>query len=76
MIGRDSRGHWVAQEQRGLRGGLFVNRTEAVKYAKFESFNYPHAVVVVSGVLELDTACAGVRSLQRAEIGRDRRRVA
>jgi hypothetical protein len=57
MIGRDSGGHWVAQEKDGLRGGLFVNRAEALKYAKFESGNDPHAVVMVSGSLELDTSC-------------------
>jgi hypothetical protein len=78
MIGRDSKGHWVAQEQGGLRGGLFVNRAEATKYARFESGNDPHAVVMVSGVLELDTVCAGARSLQQrhAEITRHHRRVA
>jgi hypothetical protein len=78
MIGRDSRGYWVAQEQGGLRGGLFINRAEALKYAKFESGNYPHAVVMVSGTLELDTACAGARSLQQeyANVVTDRRRVA
>ena len=25
FIGRNKRGHWVAQEQNGLYGGLFVN---------------------------------------------------
>src|SRR5665213_4307085 len=33
FIGRNSRGDWVAQEQSGLYGGLFVNRAQAVKYA-------------------------------------------
>jgi hypothetical protein len=54
MIGRDSRGNWVAQEQGGARGGLFVDRAGALKFAKFENGNHPHAVVWVSGVLELD----------------------
>lgn len=78
MIGRDSGGHWVAQEQAGLRGGLFLNRAEAMKYAKFESGNYPHAVVMVGGVLELDTSGAGARGLQQqcTEIVAQRRRVA
>jgi hypothetical protein len=61
MIGRDSRGNWVAQEKSGGRGGLFINRAEALKYAKFESGDYPHAVVMVSGPLELDTSCATAR---------------
>ena len=56
MIGRDSRGNWVAQEQGGARGGLFVDRAGALKFAKFENGNHPHAVVWVSGVLELDTS--------------------
>jgi hypothetical protein len=55
MIGRDSRGNWVAQEQSGARGGLFVDRAGALKFAKSECGNYRHAIVWVSGVLELDT---------------------
>ncbi len=58
MIGRDSGGHWVAQEQSGLRGGLFINRTEALKFAKFESGNHPHAVICVGEILELNTGFA------------------
>lgn len=33
LIGRDRRGNWIAREQNGLFGGLFVNRAEAIKYA-------------------------------------------
>ena len=58
MIGRDSRGNWVAQEQSGARGGLFVDRAGALKFAKFESGNHPRAVVWVSGILELNTSAA------------------
>ena len=58
MIGRDSRGHWVAQEQNGARGGLFVDRVGALKFAKSENGNHPHAIVWVSGVLELDISHA------------------
>jgi hypothetical protein len=53
-IGRNSRGNWVVQDQRGLCGGLFVNRAEAVKFAMFENGNRPQAVVMVPGILELD----------------------
>jgi hypothetical protein len=62
MIGRDSRGHWVAQEPSGTRGGLFVNRGEALKFVKNENAVHPHAVVLVSGILELDTGVAAVIS--------------
>jgi hypothetical protein len=54
MIGRDSEGHWVVQDQSGLHGGLFVNRAEALKYALFENGRQPQAVVMVPGTLELN----------------------
>jgi hypothetical protein len=54
LVGKDSHGHWVVQDQGGRRGGLFVGRTEALKYAMFENGNRPEAVIMVPGVLELD----------------------
>jgi hypothetical protein len=55
LIGRNSRGNWVAQDSGGLRGGLFVDRVQAVKFAMSESGKRPQAVVItVPGVLELD----------------------
>ncbi|MGB9043917.1 MAG: hypothetical protein WCC81_15760 [Pseudolabrys sp.] len=54
LIGKDSRGNWVVQDDRGLCGGLFVNRTEALKFAMFENGNHPQAVIMVPGVFELD----------------------
>ena len=53
-IGKDSHGHWVVQDQQGLRGGLFVDRAEALKFAMFENGNRPQAVIMVPGVLELE----------------------
>ena len=54
FIGRNSRGQWVAQEQNGLFGGLFVNRAQAVKYALFENGHHPETVVELSRGIELD----------------------
>lgn len=54
QIGRDSHGHWVVQDDRGLSGGLFVNRAEALKFALFENGHRPQAVVMVPGIFELD----------------------
>ena len=54
LIGKNSRGNWVVQDQKGLCGGLFVDRTEALKFAMFENGNRPQAVIMVPGVLELD----------------------
>ncbi len=54
LIGRNSRGGWVAQEQNGLYGGLFVSRAEAVRYALFENGHHPEHIVASPGALELD----------------------
>jgi hypothetical protein len=54
MIGQDGRGNWVVQDQSGVRGGLFVDRAEALRYVRFENGNQPPAVVAVPGILELD----------------------
>ena len=53
-IGKDSHGNWVAQDQQGLCGGLFVDRAEALKFAMYENGNRPQAVIMVPGILELD----------------------
>jgi hypothetical protein len=54
FIGKNSRGNWVAQEQNGLYGGLFVNRAQAVKYALFENGHHPETIVELSHEIELD----------------------
>jgi hypothetical protein len=51
LIGRDSHGNWVAQDQAGSRGGLFINRAEAVRFAMRE--NGCRAAVMLPGVVEL-----------------------
>jgi hypothetical protein len=54
FIGRNSRGNWIAREQNGLFGGLFVDRAQAVKYALSENGNHPLAIVELSREIELD----------------------
>ena len=54
LIGRDSHGNWVAQDQQGLCGGLFVSRAEAIRFARLENGNRPCATVMVPGVLEIN----------------------
>ena len=56
FIGQNSRGQWVAQEQKSLYGGLFVNRAQAIKYALFENGNHPETIVELSHKIELDMA--------------------
>ena len=54
FIGRNSRGNWVAREQNGIFGGLFVDRAQAFKYALFENGRHPETIVEVSREIELD----------------------
>ena len=54
IIGRNSRGNWVAQENNGLFGGLFVSRAQALKYALFENGHHPETIVLSTTIIELD----------------------
>ena len=53
FIGRDNRGNWVARDRAGLCGGLFVNRSEALRFAMQENGRRSRAVIMVPGILEL-----------------------
>jgi hypothetical protein len=54
IIGRNSRGNWVAQETNGLFGGLFVSCAQAMKYALFENGHHPETIVLTNNIVELD----------------------
>jgi hypothetical protein len=54
FIGRNRRGQWVAQEQNGLYGGLFVSRAQAIKYALFENGHHLETIVELPREVELD----------------------
>jgi hypothetical protein len=54
FIGRNSRGQWIALEQNGLYGGLFVSRAQAIKYALFENGQHPETIVELPRGIELD----------------------
>ena len=64
FIGRNGRGQWVAQEQNGLFGGLFVNRAQAVKYALFENGQHPEEIVELSRCIELDMTVRHAATVQ------------
>ena len=53
FIGRDSGGNWVVRDQAGFCGGLFVNRSEAIRFAMRENGHSSRAVIMVPGILEL-----------------------
>lgn len=54
FVGRNRRGNWVAREQSGTFGGLFVSRAQAFKYALIENDHRPDTVVEVLHEIELD----------------------
>jgi hypothetical protein len=54
FIGKNRRGQWVAQEQNGLYGGLFVNRAQALKYALAENGHHPETIIELPREIELD----------------------
>jgi hypothetical protein len=56
MVGQDSRGNWVVQDQSRTRGGLFGDRIDALRFVRSENANRTQAYVAVSGVFELDMA--------------------
>lgn len=55
FIGRNRRGQWVAQEQNGLYGGLFVSRAQAIKYALFENGHHLETIFELAREIELNT---------------------
>ncbi len=55
LAGRDCKGHWVVKDQKGLCGGIFVDRAQALKYAMYEVGRRMQSVIMVPGILELDT---------------------
>ena len=76
MIGQDSRGNWVVQDQDGVRGGLFVDRAEALKFARSENGNRAPTVVTVLGSLELNIDHKPAPFSQPAGLDWHQRRVA
>jgi hypothetical protein len=76
FIGKNSRGNWVAQQQNGLYGGLFVNRAQAVRYALFENGHRPETIVELSREIELDMSSKLPCSDYIADASMNPRRVA
>ncbi|MGY2843686.1 hypothetical protein ACVIWU_006437 [Bradyrhizobium sp. USDA 4509] len=54
LVGRNRAGYWVALEQRGFFGGLFVNRAQALKYALLENGGHPESIIEVTREIELE----------------------
>jgi hypothetical protein len=70
-VGQNSRGNWVVEDQAGVCGGLFVNRDAALRFVRAENGYRPHAVVMVSGNLELKMDRHNTSAVLRREGGVD-----
>jgi hypothetical protein len=74
MVGQDSHGNWVVQDQDRTRGGLFVDRADALRFVRAENANRTQAYIAVSGVFELDMARRAASARQRIpDTHRDRK---
>jgi hypothetical protein len=69
-VGRDSRGNWVVQDPRGIRGGLFIDRDQALRFVRAENGNRPGEFVIVGGVLELDMSKPSATTQRQGEAER------
>jgi hypothetical protein len=54
LVGKNGRGQWVVQDQRGLCGAMFVRRAEAIRFAMYASGEHPRKITMVPGRLELN----------------------
>jgi hypothetical protein len=60
LIGQNSHGNWIAQDQAHRRGGLFVDREHAFRFALSENGRRLSEILIVPGVFELDMARPGL----------------
>ena len=56
LVGVDRGGSWVVRTISGKRGGLFVSRGAALRYAQLEFARTRSRIVMMPGNLELDVA--------------------
>jgi hypothetical protein len=52
IVGRDGSDHWVVMETHGLCGGLFADRTTALRFARDESHGRPYDVEIAENRLD------------------------
>jgi hypothetical protein len=54
LVGRNSRGHWIACDRSSQHGGFFASLTAAQRYARLQTIGRDATIVMVKGQLELD----------------------
>jgi hypothetical protein len=76
LVGQDSRGNWVVQDVRGRRGGLFLDRAHALKFARFENGGDAATVIMMKAPFELDMRPLWRITGERQQIARSLERAA
>ena len=66
----------MVQDERGFRGGLFLDRIQALKFAKSENGGSSPAVIMMKEPFELDMRAVRGNSLRNASMPRRRHAVA
>ncbi len=66
FIGQNRQGLWVVQDARRLCGGVFENRTDAIRFAMVECQRRPQSVIMLPDGLELDLALTVEHEMNRA----------
>jgi hypothetical protein len=56
FIGQDRCGRWIVKDARSKCGGLFADRTAAIRFAMYECQRHPQSVILLPDGLELDAA--------------------
>jgi hypothetical protein len=76
FIGQDRRGHWIVKDAQSLCGGLFTNRTEAIRFAMYECQRRPQSVIMLPNGLELEGLLdtQNSRTIRRSRARPDERR--
>jgi hypothetical protein len=67
LIGQNKCGNWVIQDMSGLRGGLFITQSAAVKFAKAEAAAHSRAMLILTSEgleLDMNTRLKPLRSIQ------------
>ncbi|HYH70278.1 MAG TPA: hypothetical protein VEX16_03130 [Methyloceanibacter sp.] len=72
-VGVDGRGNWVALNQDGRCGGLFIGRHEAIRFALSQNGNQKNQIVLVETPLDLDLAVGEGRASYSTAAASDRK---
>jgi hypothetical protein len=73
LLGRNHAGQWVVRDEGGMWGGVFIDRSAALKFAMSEN-GRPQAVIMVPYILELDITALPEQPVAEAAQARAARR--